>query len=239
VTRRTTLIGTIVLVVGAVALWARHSSSPMVNEPLVRSAQLATPTTVEAWRAAYPSGDRPVGREAIERARSVGDAAAVRWLAELAAGDSQVGAVAGAALGGIASPGAAATLAELAAADGPVIVRANAARALGRSGGAEQVGTLATIAAGDGEPLRVRQEASLALGQIGDGTATPALAAALVRAETDLSAEGEQLRISLVQALGALGTPAARSALVRHVEQTLSPTERAFTQRALSPRVQR
>ena len=108
-------------------------------------------------------------------------------------------------------------------------VRANAARALAKSCGAAQVETLVALASGDTQPLRVRQEAALALGAIRDPAAVPALVQALQRAEPDGSRDGEQLRISIVQALGALGTTEARAALSAHSQRPLSTTEAAFT----------
>jgi HEAT repeat protein len=80
-------------------------------------------------------------------------------------------------------------------------------------------------------PLRVRQEAALALATVGNDSVVPALAAALEAAAAD--AGGEQLRISIIQALGGIGSAEARLALGRHAARKLSKTERAFMDQAL------
>jgi hypothetical protein len=61
----------------------------------------------------------------------------------------------------------------------------------------------------------------------------PALATALDGAAADPSREAEQLRISLVLALGHIGTPEARASLELHAKGNLSPAERRLTENLL------
>jgi HEAT repeat protein len=133
----------------------------------------------------------------------------------------------------VSDAAAAPALAELLASSAPVIVRANAARALGAAGTAEQAPDLAKLVGDSGQPLRVRQEAALALGKIGDPAVVATLAAALDQAAGDPAQDAVQLRISIVQALGGIGTGPAREALQRHQKRELTEVERVFTQRAL------
>jgi HEAT repeat protein len=128
-------------------------------------------------------------------------------------------------LGAVDDPAATATLASLAAAPGSVLVRANAARALGSVGGSEEAMMLANVVSSDA-PLRVRQEAALALARIGGRDQVPQLVSALNESQD------EQLRISIIQALGALDEPLAREAITAHANRSLSPAERAFVRQA-------
>lgn len=80
---------------------------------------------------------------------------------------------------------------------------------------------------------RLRLEAALALAKSGATSAAGALGSALDRLSSEVGPEAEQLRISIVEALAGLATPAARQVLQRHAERSLSPVERTFTQRAL------
>jgi HEAT repeat protein len=82
-----------------------------------------------------------------------------------------------------------------------------------------------------GDPLRVRQEAALAVGKLAPADAAGKLGATLDAAAGDRDAE--DLRIALVQALGSLRSPEARSALERHARRTLGDRERVFVQQAL------
>ncbi len=116
-----------------------------------------------------------------------------------------------------------------------MIVRANAARALGAAGTGEQAPDLAKLVGDTAQPLRVRQEAALALGKIADPAVAPALAAALDQAAGDPAQDAVQLRISIIQALGGIGSVPAREALLRHEKRPLTEVERVFTQRALGP----
>ena len=106
-----------------------------------------------------------------------------------------------------------------------------AARALGASGVAEQARSLADLVGDPRAPLRVRQEAALALGAIGEPSVVPALAAALDGAEGD--GDATHLRISIIQGLAAIGTAEAREALTRHAARALPETERVFLRQAL------
>ncbi|MBI4953715.1 MAG: HEAT repeat domain-containing protein [Myxococcales bacterium] len=171
-------------------------------------------------------------RELILRAASEAGPETVSWLAELAASGDELAAIAAQALGSVKSPSAASALLAIATARGPVITRANAARALGAAGGAAEIPALAALAANGREAVRVRQEAALALGSIGDDGIVPVLASALEAAANDGGSEAEQLRISLVQALGGIDSPSAQEVLAAHAGRDLSPTERAFVARA-------
>src|SRR5205085_12010324 len=88
------------------------------------------------------------------------------------------------------------------------------------------------------EPIRIRAEAALAMGGIADASAVPSLVAVLGRERSHSGGGGggdaEQLRIAVVQALGSIGGARAHAALEEHARENLSPTERAFTRRALA-----
>jgi HEAT repeat protein len=178
------------------------------------------------WRAS----EDPAAREAaIARAAKQGTADSVSWLVEVVATETTYAARAGAALGTVASSDAAPELVRLAkATEQPVLVRANAAKALATSGGPEHVEPLLAIVDNASEPLRVRQEAALAIGSLG-GAAAGKLSTTLDRS----TADGEDLRIAVVQALAKLGTPEARAALARHAGRELSDRERVFVKQAL------
>ena len=186
--------------------------------------------TVRGLRAEHAAIADVVARERLlVAAATIGDGDAVAWLADVASGDDPLANRAAVALGTIASPAAAGELAALAASDRPVLVRANATRALAASGGVAQAPVLADLVRSPDTPARVRQEAAIALGRVGGGDGA---VAALV--DTLAAADDEQLRIALVQGLGAFDRPAARAALERHGAAPLSPTERAFVARALA-----
>ncbi|HUS28812.1 MAG TPA: HEAT repeat domain-containing protein [Kofleriaceae bacterium] len=102
----------------------------------------------------------------------------------------------------------------------PVLLRANAIHALAACDGDGAL--LLELATNDREPMRVRQEAALALRSRGTPTAVAPLATALDH-EPD-----EQMRISLIQALKAIDSADARAAVAHHAQRQLSATERAF-----------
>lgn len=193
----------------------------------------ASPRLAEL-KAAYGRGSALERERLLREAATLGTPDAARWLADVAATDEPLAAHAGAALGSIADPRAAAELAQVASSNAPVLVRANAVRALGRSGSPEQTEALTDLVRRPDQPLRVRQEAALALGALGDPSAVPALVAALDAVAADTSPEGEQLRISLVQALGRIPSEAARKFLARHAGRPLSARERAFVLQAMN-----
>jgi HEAT repeat protein len=92
---------------------------------------------------------------------------------------------------------------------------------------------LCQVAADAGEALRLRQEAALALAKVNGANAVPCLTGALRGAS---KGDGdEQLRISLVQALGATGSPAALSFLKTYAAGPLSRDEQAFVAKYVPP----
>jgi HEAT repeat protein len=150
------------------------------------------------------------------------------FLAHIAQADTPIALRAATALGAVTDPAAGAELLAIVQSASPTLVRANAARALATSGGPEQVQGLAAAAGDNRQPLRLRQEAALALGHIGEASALPALIAIL---EHD---PNEQLRISAVQALAKLDSSEARAFLGEYAKRNLSTSERAFVARAES-----
>jgi HEAT repeat protein len=212
----------------------RDERDPAARRALV--AELARyPDAASLLREVYRSeADGAVREETLSTAAIVGNADAVGFLAEVAGSDEKLGARAGAALGSVADPRAAGALAALLGGEAKVIVRANAARALGASGDASQAEALAALVSDGSQALRVRQEAALALGSIGEPSVVPVLASTLDRAASEASPETSQLRISIVQALGAIGGEPAHAALARHLARELPEAERAFTRRALN-----
>lgn len=111
-------------------------------------------------------------------------------------------------------------------------MRANATRTL-VAGGPDQGPTLANLLTDSAQPLRVRQEAAIALGQIGGTDAVQVLVAVLAQLEEQAGQETEQLRIAVVHALGAAHSPIGRDALARHAALPISTPERVFTTRAM------
>jgi HEAT repeat protein len=210
-------------------------------DPVARRARVAAlrrrPDAAAALGAVARSDvDGAAREEALVALAALGGAEGVALLAAVARDDPRMGARAGAALATVSDHAAAAALAALLAGAGPVIVRANAARALAGAGTPAEEKTLATAACDPAEAQRVRQEAALALARVGTPAVVGDLVAALERAVGDPAPEAEQLRISLAQALGGIGGEAARAALSRHRERGLSMGERAFVERALAQR---
>jgi HEAT repeat protein len=173
----------------------------------------------------------PPSSVASPAATAVGD---VQRLAEVAASDSERAERAAAAIGQTADPRAVPALRELLAGPNAPIVRANAARALGRSGSPADTAFLcAWLRRGD-EVARVRTEAALAIGVIADPSAVSSLVETLRNEATNDEPNAEQLRTAIVQALGAIGGDEAHAALEEHARRNLSTTERAFTRRSLA-----
>jgi HEAT repeat protein len=206
----------VIVVAGAVGY--RELRRPAPREPAELSA------VRDAFRGARDAGERT---RLLHRASSLRDRGVARWLADAAQADPAVAAQASAALGAIADRAEAGDLVELATGAAPILVRANALRALGRTGGPREAAPIARILLDRGEPLRIRQVAALALGAIGETASAPALVAA-IESTTATSDDGEQLRISAIRALAALGADARP--FLAHA--ALSTTERAFIGRA-------
>ncbi len=169
--------------------------------------------------------------EALFGAASVGTAEAVAWLVEVAASDDPLAARAGAALGAVVNPAASASLVDLLDGKGSVLVRANAARALGRCGGKGAEERLLAAVGDSGEALRIRQEAARSLGQLGSASSVPKLNELLISTRSDGS--DEQLRLALVEALSRIGGEEAAAALRSFSGTTLTNTERAHLARFL------
>lgn len=218
-----------------------------------RAAERPT-TTVDArgetsWARASTAGTRdldtapttgvdPSTREPMARSRALRDAArrgtpeAVRWLAERAS-EGAMSAHAAAALGEVADPRAVDELARVALDAGEVAVRAQAIRALTASGGRAYATDLAALVRDVAQPARVRVEAALALSRFADGSTAAPLAAALEQLVADHTPVAEQLRVSIVLALGTLDADDARVALEQHARRSLSQVERAMVRHAL------
>ena len=172
--------------------------------------------------------DLGVREQAIVEAAELGEPDSVRALAALAEREGKLANRAGNALGTVHAKTAAPVLVELLASES-VLVRANAARALGAAGGHDQADALARLVTDEQQPQRVRQEAALSLARIGRPEDVTSLVGVL-------EAPDEQLRISAVQALAQLDGPIARKALEQHARGSLSQTERAYVDRALATR---
>lgn len=197
---------------------------------VVRPAHTREQTDLPALQTAYRNADNASERAVLlHRVSALTDPGVARWLAEVAQTDSAAAVQASAAIGAITNKGEAGDLVMLAEGNAPIIVRANALRALGKAGGPHEAPAVAKLLEDPGQPLRVRQEAALALGSMHDTNSVGALVAT-IEAAPDPS--NEQLRISAIQALGALGTTDARAFLTRYATGELSATERAFVSRA-------
>jgi HEAT repeat protein len=118
--------------------------------------------------------------------------------------------------------------------NGSTLVRANAARALAKCGDGTATSPLVATMTDPRQPLRVRQEIALSLGAIGDPSTAQALISTVEQASREPTLEGEQLRVSAIQALGRLHSAEAHTFLGRYAQGNLSPTERAFVVRAYS-----
>ena len=193
------------------------------------------PQGLQQLTALYAQSAEGARREQVLGAVAlVGDGAAVAWLAEVARRDERLAAHAAQALGSVQDRRAAPALAKALRQPGPVHLRANAARALGRAGGRAQAPLLLGRVADGREQLRVRQEAALALAQVGRAKDVRALTRLLEQLGGRQDAASRQLRLSLVQALGGIGGGAAREALLRHARRPLPEAEQAFVRQALA-----
>lgn len=198
------------------ALIAALATTPIVVAQLHHSVARPEAAKVKVVRRSDPIEAASHGRD-------------VAYLASLAAAGGSDAAHSAAALGRVTGAEAAPALHALAVdTTQPVLVRANAIHALASCADAAQTRSLVTLAVDPTEPPRIRQEAALALRARGTPNDVDALAAALERAAVDPSAEAEQIRISLVQALRAIGSEPARAAIARHAARHLSATEHAF-----------
>lgn len=222
---------------GTTLLRHPRAAEPSSNAaPTLGSNAETPPSYREDYAAAAAAADRPTRARSIAQAAAVGDAEAVRWLADVASHDPELAETAAAAIGHTANPHAVPSLRDLVGGSGTPIVRANAARAFGKSGSPADNALLSEILTRPDELARVRVETALAMGGIGDASAVPTLAATLRTEATNDSSDAMQLRIAVVQSLGAIGGDRAHAALEEHAARNMSPTERAFTARALKAR---
>jgi HEAT repeat protein len=166
-------------------------------------------------------------------AARMGEPAAVVWLARIAAGDRRFGRWAEDALAQITNQHAGLELGDVATSEGPPRVRAAAIRALAASGDLPQAAQLGALCADVHQPLQVREAAAMTLGLMGRPGAVPALASALEIALADTRLTGQQLRVTILQALGRIATPEARAVIEAHAKRDLSTTERAVVDGAL------
>ena len=74
-----------------------------------------------------------------------------------------------------------------------------------------------------------------ALGALGRPSAIPALETALTGALADTKMTGQQFRVTLIQALGRIGTDDARRVLRTHAKRDLSETERRVLEGSVEP----
>lgn len=243
----------IVAAAGGVIAWrvcahggdSRHmAATPFVPAPAARGAfdrahaDLVASSThsVDELNARWQeTPDRNARIELLRSAARIPDPHGLAFLVAIASTHDPLAAHAAAAIGSMHDSRRARDLARIAASDAPVIVRANAARALALSGTSEQAAELAAIVANASEPLRVRQEAALALAKLADVDTAQTLADTLDALAPDRTDGAAQLRISIIQALGHIHSPIAHDALVRHHARELSATELAFVDRALGP----
>lgn len=190
------------------------------------------PRGLDGLRERFAAESNAVLREeSLRSAASLGTPEAVAWLAQVARGGDPLASRAGAALGTVADAEAASALAALLAAEGSVLVRANAARALGASGGIAYEKQLSDLVADGAEALRVRQESARSLGRLGARGSVPRLASILAGTRPD--GTEEQLRLALVEALAELGGPDAIRALKDFAGGALTDVEEAHVARSL------
>jgi len=163
----------------------------------------------------------------------LGEPAATVWLAQLAASDDRLNRWAEDALASIKNRHAGLELGDVATSDGPPRVRAAAIRALAASGDLAQAAQLSALVANPDQPLLVRQACAITLGALGRPGAVPALETALTGAASDTKMTDQQFRVTLIQALGRIGTEDARRILQTHAKRDLSPIERRIVEGAL------
>jgi HEAT repeat protein len=216
-----------------------RSAVPMLQAPGRAPAPAAKPAersvTVADLESSFRAAPDATSRvAALRRASELPEPAAVLWLASVAGSDVDLAAQAAAALGAVAQKSAAAELLRLATGTAPVLVRANAVRALGRSGTPREAAVLAILVRDPIQPQRVRQEGLLALATLGDGAMTPVLIATLDDLARDATPNGQQLRLTALTALSQLGTREATNFLADYAKRTRSETERVFALRGVA-----
>lgn len=160
-------------------------------------------------------------RWTLMAAAKLGEPAAVVWLAEVASGSSEVKSAAVDALAKVANPKSGLELGDIATSDGPVMIRLAAIRALVPSGDLPQAVQLTSLVADPKQPLPVRQQSAQTLGLLRRPGAIEGLGAALEESAADTTPAGQQFRITIVLALGRIGTPAGRAVLEQHAKREL------------------
>jgi HEAT repeat protein len=174
--------------------------------------------------------DGPTRQWTLAAIAKLGEPAAVVWLARLAVRDKRVDRWAEDALADIRNRHAGLELGDVATSSGPPRVRAAAIRAIAASGDLPQAAQLSALLADRNQPLLVRESSASSLGLMRRPAAIPALATALEGALADTKMTGQQFRVTIVQALGRIGTAPAHEILERHARRDLSPTERAIVE---------
>lgn len=213
---------------------AKASGAPARGNWLVTERAVEPSPLLKDLQARYHAAtDDKTRTFSVQGAAKLGEPAAVVWLAQLAAKEDRPGGPATHALGQITNRDSNLELGDVATSDGPAPVRAAAIAALVATGDLAQAAQLSALVADGNQPLPVRQAAANALGQMRRPAAVPALATALEGVQSDGSRQGQQLRVAIVQALGLIGTPEARTALETHGKVDLSPPERAAVDAAL------
>jgi HEAT repeat protein len=174
-------------------------------------------------RSSHPPAKRNDTARVITPIDHASETSNVEYLADAIRAEGPGAAHAAGALARIHDEKAAPALAALARDEhGSVLLRANAVHALGASGGDPVL--LVELATDARQPMRVRQEAALALRTRGTAESVASLATALEREPE------EQMRISLIQALKAINSVEAQAAVAQHAQRQLSATERAFVE---------
>jgi HEAT repeat protein len=224
--------------IGAVALAALVAGAVCLRPGAPKRASASVPpvvstASVEPWRAARDTAHDDAARtRAFELAAHDGSTAAAALLVEEARSDSPLAVKAAASLGRVESAAACGALAS-SLETGSTLVRANALRALGNAGGCGKADLLARLVADPSQPIRIRQEAALALAKTHDPSATQALLTTLRSEASSATPLGEQLRLTLIQAVGATGSAEGREFLEAYAKAASSMTERAFAARYL------
>ena len=249
--KRLALAGVLAVAIGAAGFVVhRRSPARVAKQGAVRSSDRAAheqarfdalagaPQAADALRGEWDRTQDAAQRVRIlEAAAHVPNPSGLQLLVDVATRPHEpLAAQAASAIGHMRNPKLADDLVRTAQGDSTPLVRANAARALATSGTAAQAPALLAIVGDDGAPWRVREEAALALGRIGDDATAGALGGVLDRLAGAPGDDPLQLRIAIVQALGTLASPAAVDALQRHRARSLAGVELAFVQRALANR---
>ncbi|HEY4184742.1 MAG TPA: HEAT repeat domain-containing protein [Polyangia bacterium] len=207
--------------------------APKAEAWLVTKRDLQASQAQKDIEARFEAGrDEETKNLALAAAAKLGERASVVWLAHVGASDPRFAAQANRALGQFTNRSVGPELGEIATSDGPAAVRAAAVTALVATGDLAQAVQVGALVADGSQPLIVRQAAANALGQMRRPGSAPALAAALEGLGTSAARGDQQLRVSIILALGRIGTTEARAALDAHARQNLPDAERTVLENA-------